>query len=139
MYERSIFVYGTLQRGEPNHGLIARRALFLGEGLTEPVFQLRNLGAFPGLVFGGTSAVSGEVYAVDTSTLAAIDALEGHPTFYRRIPIVLSNGALVETYLLRPEQVIGCTLVKSGVWRPEPRFACTIPSATRLRLVGGSP
>jgi gamma-glutamylcyclotransferase (GGCT)/AIG2-like uncharacterized protein YtfP len=111
-----VFVYGTLLKGESNHQLL-RSAQFVSEGTTKPTFELRNLGAFPAMVLGGTSAVTGEVYDVDVCTLAALDKLEGHPTFYVRTPIKLADGTAVETYLLRTSQVKNFTLITSGSWR----------------------
>lgn len=46
-----------------------------------------------------------------------IEALEGHPRFYRRTRIALEDGAKVETYLLTPEQVEGRPVIISGNWR----------------------
>jgi gamma-glutamylaminecyclotransferase len=68
-------------------------------------------------VAGGKDAISGEVYAVDEATLAAVDRLEDHPRFYRRASVVLADGAHVETYLLTPEQVAGHPIISSGSWR----------------------
>ena len=71
-----VFVYGTLLAGEPNHRLLTGARL-VAEARTKPAFELRDLGAFPGLVRGGQHAVAGEVYEVDVATLAALDRLEG--------------------------------------------------------------
>lgn len=111
-----VFVYGTLLAGEPNHRLLTGARL-VAEARTKPAFELRDLGAFPGLVSGGAHAVAGEVYEVDEATLAALDRLEGHPRFYRRTTIALEDGAAVETYLLAPEQVEGRPVIASGNWR----------------------
>lgn len=111
-----VFVYGTLLAGEPNHRVLAGARL-VANARTEPAFELRDLGAFPGLVRGGAHAVAGEVYEVDEATLAALDRLEGHPRSYRRTRIALDDGSLVETYLLPPEQVEGRPVIASGNWR----------------------
>jgi gamma-glutamylcyclotransferase (GGCT)/AIG2-like uncharacterized protein YtfP len=111
-----VFVYGTLLAGEPNHRLLGY-ARFVGEARTEPGFELRDFGAFPAIVRGGDGSVVGEVYEVDGTTLASLDRLEGHPRFYRRTGIVLEDGALVEAYLLAPEQVAGRPVITSGNWR----------------------
>ena len=111
-----VFVYGTLLAGEGNHRLLANATL-VGEARTEPAFTLHTLGAFPGLVKGGACSVAGEIYEVDAETLARLDALEGHPRFYRRTRIALDDGAIVETYLLTPEQVEGRPVIRSGNWR----------------------
>ena len=111
-----VFVYGTLLAGEPNHRLLASAKL-VARARTKPAFNLYDLGAFPGLVRGGSHAVVGEVYEVDKPTLAALDRLEGHPRFYLRTRIALDDGALVQTYLLTPEQVEGYRVIVSGNWR----------------------
>jgi gamma-glutamylcyclotransferase (GGCT)/AIG2-like uncharacterized protein YtfP len=111
-----VFVYGTLLAGEGNHRLLATAPL-VGAARTEPTFELRNLGAFPGLVKGGACSVAGEVYEVDAPTLARLDALEGHPRFYRRTRIALDDGTKAQTYLLTPEQVVGRPIIPSGNWR----------------------
>ncbi len=112
-----VFVYGTLLAGEPNHRVLAGATLVADDARTEPAFELRDLGPFPGLVRGGSHAVVGEVYEVDDVTLAALDRLEGHPRFYKRSRISLDDGALVETYLLSPQQVEGRPVIDSGDWR----------------------
>ena len=101
--QTQVFVYGTLMAGEPNHRLL-QRAKWIGLARTEPCYVLLDLGAYPGMVTGGTTAVAGEVYEVDKETLAALDRLEGHPTFYRRTAIRLEDGRVIETYLYQRAQ-----------------------------------
>jgi gamma-glutamylaminecyclotransferase len=111
-----VFVYGSLLSGEPNHRILAS-ARCVGETHTERRFALHDLGAYPAMVAGGAHAVVGEVYEVDARTLASLDALEGHPRFYRRTTIELADGSSAETYLLAPAQVEGRPLIASGNWR----------------------
>ena len=111
-----VFVYGTLLRGEGNHDLLADAEL-VGPARTLPRFTLHDLGAFPGLVEGGTHAVLGEVYLVGRDTLARLDRLEGHPSFYRRVAVTLEDGTSVETYVLPRERVASCPVISSGSWR----------------------
>jgi gamma-glutamylcyclotransferase (GGCT)/AIG2-like uncharacterized protein YtfP len=64
--------------------------------------------------------VIGELYEVDDETLAALDRLEGHPSFYRRTAITLApprDAEPVWTYLLRPEQVEDRSRIELGSWR----------------------
>jgi len=109
-------VYGSLLAGEPNHGVLAGAEL-VGPALTAPAFELFDLGAYPALVAGGTRAVAGEVYLVDAAVLRRLDALEGHPGFYRRTRITLEDDRRTEAYLLRPDQVVERRVVTSGDWR----------------------
>ena len=113
---RRVFVYGSLLAGEPNHGVLAGAEL-VGPALTAPAFELFDLGAYPALVAGGTRAVAGEVYLVDAAVLRRLDALEGHPGFYRRTRITLEDDRRTEAYLLRPDQVVERRVVTSGDWR----------------------
>jgi gamma-glutamylcyclotransferase (GGCT)/AIG2-like uncharacterized protein YtfP len=113
--KHAVFVYGTLLSGEGNHRLLAGGA-FLGDARTAPGFELYDLGAFPGMVARGAGVVAGEVYGVDDATRARLDALEGHPQFYRRRAIRLADGKRVDTYLLRLAQVKGCEVIASGSW-----------------------
>src|SRR5262249_46638083 len=92
-----VLVYGSLLRGEGNHHVLAR-ARFVRAATTSAAFELYDLGYFPGLVAGGVTAVKGEVYDVDPETLERLDRLEGHPSFYRRRPIALEDGTLVQAY-----------------------------------------
>lgn len=113
-----VFVYGSLLAGQGNHALLERHgARFECAALTTPGYRMYHLGGFPGVVAGGACAIAGEVYHVDAETLVALDRLEGHPRFYRRTRITLSSGAVVETYLLRSEQVEGRPLIESGNWK----------------------
>jgi gamma-glutamylaminecyclotransferase len=111
----TLFVYGSLLRGERNHGRL-EGARFLGPARTLARYALYDLGAYPGLT-EGSSAVEGELYEVDARQLAALDAFENHPRFYRRGPVVLAGGGRAETYLLTRAQVAGRPVVSLGSWR----------------------
>jgi gamma-glutamylcyclotransferase (GGCT)/AIG2-like uncharacterized protein YtfP len=117
-----VFVYGTLRRGEGNHRLLLG-ARFVGEACTVQGFAMYNLGAFPGLVRASAGSVAGEVYDVDAATLAALDRLEGVPTFYRRERIELEGVGSADGYTLTSRQVRGCDLIPSGDWKRRRRRA----------------
>ncbi len=110
-----VFVYGTLRQGESNHGLLGgrvpRRVV-----CTRAAWELVDLGAFPALLPGGTTAVLGEVYEVDDDTLAELDILEGHPDYYQRQVIALDDGTVAHAYVMRREEVTDPTRITSGDW-----------------------
>jgi gamma-glutamylaminecyclotransferase len=115
MNRHFVFVYGSLLKGEPNHRQLAA-STFVRRARTSPAFILLDLGAFPALVSGGTTSVSGEVYDVDDITLAGLDRLEGHPRFYRRSEISLTDGTRLLAYLLA-EHRFRQPVIVGGDWR----------------------
>lgn len=117
---KHVFVYGTLLRGEPNHSVLAS-AKFIRAAQTVPAFRLVNLGAFPGLVWGGETAVHGEVWEVDDVTLSRLDRLEGHPTLFQRSAIVLADGVCIDAYLYPARNLRSAPEIPSGSWRKHRR------------------
>ncbi len=111
-----VFVYGTLLRGERNHGRL-ERATYLGEVATAEGVELRDLGDYPGMVKAGSGCVQGELYLVDQETLADLDDLEGHPDLFWRTTIRLVDGRLVQAYLIRDRWVGGARTIAGGDWR----------------------
>lgn len=126
----TIFVYGTLLRGESNHRFLAR-ASFVAEARSAPSFELVDLGYFPALIAGGQTAVHGEVYRVDDETLRRLDRLEGHPHFYTRTGIALEGGVQAQTYLLPGSQAGSAQRIASGSWRA--RHEAAAAATTRVR------
>lgn len=122
--EHLLFVYGALMEGEPEHARLSG-ARAVGPAATEAAFELIDLGVQPALVAGGRAAVRGEVYALAPALLASIDLFEGHPLRFRRTPIRLDDGRVVEAYLLDADQVRGRRRIRSGDWKarfaPRPR------------------
>jgi len=73
-----VFVYGTLLKGmSRSHSLSTSR--FEGFGVIRG--SLYDLGSYPGIVdFDGS--VYGEIYDIDSSTLVALDHIEGYDINY---------------------------------------------------------
>jgi gamma-glutamylaminecyclotransferase len=111
-----VFVYGSLLRGEANAHLLDG-VDFLGPASTPAAYRLLDLGPYPGLVAGGSTAVLGEVYRVPANRMGALDELEDHPRVYIRMPIALDDGRAVVTYLLNAPFAAGKPEVASGDWR----------------------
>jgi len=110
-----IFVYGTLRQGELNHRLL-EGSKCLGTVKTEPRFNLIDLQHFPGLIPGGNTSVTGELFTIDDFTLHKLDRLEGHPTFYRRENILLQDGREVLTYIYHQSSERSIRKIASGDW-----------------------
>lgn len=121
-----VFVYGTLLRGEVNHGLLAD-AEHMGPHRTGPCFTLFSLGAYPGVSRGGRTAVHGEVYRVDDAGLARLDRLEDYPRLYDRTLIPTPHGR-AWIYLYRG-RVRGRRVIRSGDWRSLTRDADSLQAA----------
>jgi len=101
--ESEIFVYGTLKRGEANHGQLAGQT-FVGAAATKAAYRLYALDGYPGMVEAGDGrSIPGEIWRVDERRLARLDAFEGVPEgLYRRAEVHLlspHDRPAIETYL----------------------------------------
>jgi len=81
-----VFVYGTLKRGFCRHAALHQQTL-LGTAVTEPHYQMVNVGTYPGLISAEPGVpVEGEVWEVDPTCLARLDEIESVTSelFHRR-------------------------------------------------------
>jgi len=115
-----VAVYGTLKRGLENHHLLVR-AGFLGvDRLTTIV--LYDLGKFPGARKAASNGIYVEVYAIDNTTLGALDELEEFDPkspevgLYRRERIATCHGD-AWIYIFNGE-IADRQPQKSGTWLP---------------------
>jgi gamma-glutamylaminecyclotransferase len=111
-----VFVYGTLLRGESNHQFLSG-ARYVAEASTPPSFELFDLGGFPAMVEGGTTAIRGEVWACSNGVIDRLDELEDHPDYFRRARIQLDDGSPIDSYLLPGVQASFYPRIASGNWR----------------------
>lgn len=89
----NVFVYGTLKRNGRNHHLLNDSRLLTARATTCDKYIMLDLGFFPAVIDEpGVSVIHGEIYTVSAATLADLDLLEGHPTFYRRKIIATNVG-----------------------------------------------
>jgi gamma-glutamylaminecyclotransferase len=90
--QTTLFLYGTLKRGQRNHRFLAGQA-FVGEARTVPCYRLYVCHGCPCLIedAGHGEAVRGEVWSVDDDALRRIDALEEVPILYSRRAIALQE------------------------------------------------
>lgn len=113
-----LFLYGTLMRGQPAHGLLAGRATFVDDATVAGT--LLALGQFPGIVVG-RGRVRGEVWRVDApEVLRTLDDYEGY-NFERRVSIAtLAGGRRVRAWLYRyrgPRPRTVNAVIPEGDWR----------------------
>lgn len=85
-----LFVYGALQTGQRNHGMLADSDLpgvFDLDG-----YALYELGSFPAIAKKKGGIVRGETYSVSYETLSIINEFEGEGYIYDLTDVYLSNG-----------------------------------------------
>ena len=128
MVKINLFVYGSLLSKLSNHS--AQLAPFephlVGKAHTLAEFHLRDFGVCPGLIHGGETSVTGELYKVSPETLAHLDMFEG-PRLYKRKLIDLANGLRAWTYVMPPESAAlrPSQAVTSGDWLQRPSWTPT--------------
>src|SRR5450755_4570209 len=101
-----LFMYGTLMAGERDHALLAGAEL-LGLAVTEPLFQLIDLGVYAALIPDGKVAVHGELYAASLETRRQIDVQRQVPILFQRSTVRLADGTAAEAYVMAPDPVRG--------------------------------
>lgn len=110
MSKTTLFVYGTLKRGQKGHHLVASQE-FLGEATTMPLYRLYGLGWHPGMVLDTENGleIKGELWAVDDETLAKLDEYEGlAEAFYTRGDVAIRDCfEPVQTYFFNQKIVPG--------------------------------
>lgn len=74
-----------------------------------------NLGAYPGVCRGGRTAVTGEVYRVDSAGLRYLDRLEEYPRLYDR-QLIWTPFGRAWIYLYRGDRR-GRPVIQGGDWR----------------------
>jgi gamma-glutamylaminecyclotransferase len=111
----SVFVYGTLRKGQCNHRYFLNRSKFLGMAKTKKRYALYGHGIPILSRAGSISQVNGEVYFVDNTTLSQLDRLEGHPDMYKReqAEVVLEDGTELIAWIYFHDEAHG-DLIESG-------------------------
>ncbi len=97
-----VFVYGTLKSGGAIRGLnqFGDGAIIVGKAQTVyPDYDMIDLGAFPGVIKGGTYKIEGEVWEVSDEVMEQLDAIEGYPDFYDREQTLTTHGKAFMYYL----------------------------------------
>ena len=118
----NVFVYGSLRKGLYNY----KRLLSKCEHMTTARisgFKLYELcSSYPGAVYTDSEddVLTVEAFSVSHSKLRELDALEGHPTFYKRIKISvdLDEDQTIKgwIYCIPEKSVESCPVIESGDW-----------------------
>nr|WP_036759162.1 gamma-glutamylcyclotransferase family protein [Photobacterium halotolerans] len=109
-----VFVYGSLRRGQSNHGLLCR-AHYLGECRLAG-YAMYDLGPYPAAIQqpGSEGVLFGEVYDVDADTFRELDILEGLGEEYCREQVATPFGlAWIYLYLQPLDRAL---LIPQGDW-----------------------
>lgn len=114
-----VFVYGTLRTGDVRSGVLSdmqllNQAKFIKETTTSGMYTLVDLGAFPGLVEGGSTKVVGEIWEIDQYTKQYLDMMEGVPLLYQDKPVKIDGEEDIFAYFLVRHK--GYPQIKSGDW-----------------------
>ncbi|WP_249226665.1 gamma-glutamylcyclotransferase family protein [Alicyclobacillus mengziensis] len=118
-----VYVYGSLLRGELNHGLLASSKLVSAKARTRgKLYDTGN--GYPAMVVDSNTWTVGQVYEVDMATLKQLDDLEDyHGPYenndYDRISqdVETEHGTIEAVmYVYREEQTEGLKAVLSGDW-----------------------
>ena len=117
-----VFVYGTLRRGDDNdiNRLSPAPRLIGPASLCGTMY---HLGAYPGVVLGGSQAVIGEVYAISARLQRVLDAIEEvypqqRDEYFKRVVRVLVNGNEVScvVYEINPVYIATRPVIQTGDW-----------------------
>ena len=118
-----IFVYGTLKKGNHNHGFLDG-ASFIGEAWTKKEYTLLedHYVGLPYVIKDESYSIQGELYEVDKYTFMTLDNLEGHPHFYKRelvecfIPELNHTEMKAWLYFLQEYDVQAVRKLPTGLW-----------------------
>ncbi|NCB43395.1 MAG: gamma-glutamylcyclotransferase [Clostridia bacterium] len=105
--KHTLFVYGTLKQNCSNNHLL-QTAKFLGEGRTQDNYAMYVQGIPYVLKIEQRYCIHGELYVIDNKTLRRLDALEGHPDWYRREQVAIldmHNQVVTAWMYLYPDRV----------------------------------
>ncbi len=117
-----VFVYGTLRQGDDNDINRLQPAPRL-IGPATVCGTMYHLGAYPGVVMGGSKGVVGEVYAISAVLQQVLDEIEEvYPQqrdeyFKRVVPVeVQGNEIACVVYEINPVYILGRPVITTGDW-----------------------
>jgi gamma-glutamylcyclotransferase (GGCT)/AIG2-like uncharacterized protein YtfP len=121
----NLFVYGTLLKGEANHKLLKGARLIAEQARTNGKLYDTGFG-YPALAADQGREVYGELYAIDSAQLPALDELEDYygpgdeRNHYERVEVRVRTDRgehTAITYVFTPDDTTGCRWISLGDWR----------------------
>lgn len=118
LQDNLVAVYGTLKKGFNNYYNYLKSSKHVGAGRTQDKYPLIVEG-LPFLVNekGVGHNVKVDVFKVSDATFKNLDALEGHPRWYKReqIPVKLSNGKVYTCWVyFNPKTITSNTILQES-------------------------
>jgi gamma-glutamylcyclotransferase (GGCT)/AIG2-like uncharacterized protein YtfP len=117
-----VFVYGTLRQGDDND-INRLQPAPRPMGLATVCGTMYHLGAYPGVVLGGSNQVVGEVYAISAPLQQVLDEIEEvypqqRDEYFKRVVRVDVQGNEIPcvVYEINPVYIVGRPAIKSGDW-----------------------
>ena len=120
-----VFVYGTLRPPSANSPADDSRYFFQVEEYVkaaEPAqltaATMYDVRGYPAAV-RGSGTIQGDLLTVQAKGLALMDAIEGHPTFFKREKVQVQTGQGVRQawiYWAPRSLVAGCCKIEGGDW-----------------------
>ena len=112
----SVFVYGTLMRGERAHSYLDK-AEYSGEYLLRD-HEMYDLGRYPAIVPAEGGVVYGEVYRIARDMLVDMDSYEGEGYLYNRKTVTVENdGGRLEAFVYVYAKEIYGKRIAGGRWK----------------------
>lgn len=112
-YTHTIFVYGTLMRGEKSHKILAKE-MYGGTAILDG-YEIYDCFQYPGVMEKENRKVFGEVYFVREQTLEMIDFYENEGVLFRRKKVMLSGKLKGDVYVYY-DCDNPCDLVLNRLW-----------------------
>ena len=112
-YTHTIFVYGTLMRGERSHKILAKE-MYGGTAILDG-YEIYDCFQYPGVMEKENRKVFGEVYFVREQTLEMIDFYENEGVLFRRKKVMLSGKLKGDVYVYY-DCDNPCDLVLNRLW-----------------------
>lgn len=100
----TVFVYGTLRRGQPNHFMMQRPDIQFYKTDSIKAERCTVVATYPG-IREGNDTVEGELYHVSLGARVDLDAFEGCPDLYERREVLTNSGEKAWAYYPQPDNI----------------------------------